>query len=671
MRAPAALQDRNAIQAGMARFRRPVLALLLTLPLALRAEPGQTQSLVAAVHAGRWPQAASAASGLADPVAAKLVEWLRLIAPPPAGTPPGIARAQEIAAFRTQNPGWPGLALLSRRRDEAIAAEPDPAQAAAECDRPAPFSVTRPATLLRCAEAEAAQGNTGAAGAYATRAWIAGPADPAWESQVLARWGDGLDADAQRARFDRLAWSNPAPAGLTAAQRQAARLSPADQPRALAWLALRRNAANAPTLLASLPETDRRAPLLALEEARWLRHAGQTGAEAAFWGGSGAMAEAAAAPAQQGAFWAERDLLARQMLRAGDVAGAFAVADGFAGTGGEARLDADFLAAFIALRRLDRPDLAETHLRSLLLLSRAAITQARGHYWLGRAAETRGQAEAARAEYQAAIAFPATYYGQLAARAQGEDPRQQIRAAALPPAPPEQALALAGQERARAAVWLVAWGEPGRAQEFLLRLDQDLPDPTDRAVLARLAQGLGLPQIAVAISRRAGLAGMTLLPQGWPVAASLPGNTGVDPALVLGVIRQESSFDSEETSPAGARGLMQLMPATAAEMAKKLDLRLAPASLTTDPQTNITLGAAYLAGLLARYQGSVPLAVAAYNAGPGRVTSWLAGQDTPRPGSPDMIDWIEEIPFSETRNYVQRVIENQEIYRAELDTLGP
>ena len=206
-------------------------------------------------------------------------------------------------------------------------------------------------------------------------------------------------------------------------------------------------------------------------------------------------------------------------------------------------------------------------------------------------------------------------------------------------------------------------GEPARAQAFLLRLDDITPDAADRALAARLATGFGMPDTAIMLARRAGRDGITLLQTGWPAPADIPPDAGIDPALALGIIRQESSFDGTTVSPAGARGLMQLMPGTATQVARTLGLPASIPALTGDPHYNIRLGTTYLRGLLDQFGGSVPLAVAAYNAGPGRVQEWLAGNGDPRGDGTDMIDWIELIPFNETRNYVQRVIENLAIYR--------
>jgi soluble lytic murein transglycosylase len=194
-------------------------------------------------------------------------------------------------------------------------------------------------------------------------------------------------------------------------------------------------------------------------------------------------------------------------------------------------------------------------------------------------------------------------------------------------------------------------------------LDELAGDGVARTLAARIATGYGLPETAVAIARRAGRDGWMLPEAGWPAPVEPPGNI-LDPAIALGIIRQESNFDPQAASPAGARGLMQLMPATAAAVARKLNGAPNIAALTSDPAYNMRLGATYLAGLLTQFGGALAYAAAGYNAGPSRVADWLAANGDPASGTLDMIDWIELIPFNETRNYVQRVIENVVIYRA-------
>ena len=617
------------------------------------------QDVMSAIRADRWADAEAAAAKLADPVPHKLVTFYRLLSP--AG-----GSAGEIAAFMADSPDWPSQAALAHRRDEAIAGEADDTTAAAECDRGKPFTVTAPAALVRCAEAAAALGRAEDAAALARRAWTAGITDPAWEARFTARWAPAITRADQWSRFDRLAWSDTA-----AAQRQLARLDPADRPRAEARLALRRDDPDAAGLVAALPEADRQDPGLMLEQARWLRRAGLDDDALALWKSAGTQAERHASADRLAAFWDERNILARRRLRQGDAEGAYALAAGHAQTAGTSLLDAEFLAGFIALRKLNAPDRALPHFRALAAVSKAAITQARAHFWLARTLAAQGNEAGARAEYEAAAAFPSTFYGQLAALAIGQTPAERIAATPDPAVDPQRALDFAGRELARAAAWLVSWGEPRRAETFLLRLDDITPDPADRTLAARLASGFGLPSAAITLARRAGRDGVTLLQTGWPAPADIPADSGVEPALALAVIRQESSFDPATVSPVGARGLMQLMPGTATQVARKAGLRASVPSLTGDPRYNIQLGSAYLRGLLEQFEGSVPLAVAAYNAGPNHVLEWLGTNGDPRSEGTDMVDWIELIPFSETRNYVERVIENQVIYRAHRGETGP
>ena len=401
-----------------------------------------------------------------------------------------------------------------------------------------------------------------------------------------------------------------------------------------------------------------------LAHARYLRHADRDADALALWRASGTAAEQAAPAADRAAFWNERNVLARHRLRDGDAAGAYALAAGHAQTAPEQVADAEFLAGFIALRKLDDRAKARPHFARLAAVSKAVITQARAHFWLARAAAD--DAEAKR-EYALAAADPSTFYGQLAALALGDGPAglaRRITALRDPTWQPAQALAFAGRELARASAYLVGWGERGRAQAFLLRLSDIVPDPVDRSIAARLAGGFGMPETAVAIARRAGREGVILLEAGWPRAAALPPAPGVEPALALGIIRQESSFDPATVSPAGALGLMQLLPGTAREVAQQIGFRRPLPSLVSDTSVNMQLGTAYLHGLMMQFDDCTPLAVAAYNAGPTRVQQWLGENGDPRQAGVDMIDWIELIPFGETRNYVQRVIENEAIYRA-------
>jgi soluble lytic murein transglycosylase len=640
-------------------FARPRLAFLAALLLLSAGPPpaqAQPPDVMTLVRADRWEEAAAAAASEPDPVAAKLVTYYRLLAP-------GAASQAEIGLFMADSPDWPLQGTLARRRDQALAADVDNTDAATACAAGAADSA---AALGRCAEASAALGHAADATAYARRAWAALPDDAAAEQAFLARWGAALGNADQVVRFDRLAWGDTA-----GAARQALRLPAADRARAEARLALRRDDPRALDLVQALPPAEQASPAMMLEQARYLRRADRDADALALWQASGSAAERAAPADHLAAFWDERNILARHRLRDGDPQGAYALAAGHAQKGSEQVADAEFLAGFIALRKLNDPARATRHFATLAGISKAAITQGRAHYWLARAAT---DPAVAKREYAAAAAYPNTFYGQLAALALGDGAAglaQRISGARDPGWDAGQALAFAGRELARASAYLVAWGEPRRAQAFMLRLVDITLDPADRSMAAHLAAGFGMPETAVAVARKAGREGVALLDAGWPVAAEIPPDAGLPAALALGIIRQESSFDGTTVSPVGARGLMQLMPATAAQVAQTVGLRGALPSLTADTALNVRLGTAYLHGLMDQYDGCTPLAVAAYNAGPNRVAEWLANNGDPRAGATDMLDWIEQIPFGETRNYVQRVIENEVIYRAKQGSTEP
>jgi soluble lytic murein transglycosylase len=407
-----------------------------------------------------------------------------------------------------------------------------------------------------------------------------------------------------------------------------------------------------------------------LDQARVLRRADQDADALALWLAQGPAAQASVPTSRLADYWGERHILARRLLRNGDDQGAYALVSAHGQAAAEQVTDAEFLAGYIALRRLKQPTVAIRHFRALASASHAMITQGRAWYWLGRAEAAAGRDP--KPFYARAATLPTTFYGQLAAVALGEDAdalARRINALKDPGFTPLQVSYLAGRELAHAAGLLAGWSEPRRAYAFLLRLDELSPDPSDRALAARYALGLGMPEMAVFIARRMGRDGVALPEAGWPMPVEPPAtHSRVDPAVALGLMRQESSFEVGVVSSAGARGLMQLMPATAQIVARQLGEGTSPAVLTSDPQHNMRLGTAYLAGLLDRFGGSLPLAAAGYNAGPNRVDTWLADNGDPRPGAIgvpiDMIDWIELIPFNETRNYVQRVLENVVVYRA-------
>ena len=594
--------------------------------------------IIQAMHDHDWPRAQALASHEPDAIAQKLVTFGRLLTP-------GAATAPEIGAFMAANPIWPDAAPLRHLLANAIAAEPDKLH---DCRAYTPAQDT---ALLACAAAERASGRASVATDLAQRAWIAGLRDAEAESAFLHDWPDAATQDTNWRRFDAMAWARD-----PAAARQIGRLDAGHAAAATARLAFAHADPAALDDLASVPEPLRGDPTLLLEQARWLRATNAQAAALATWRAAVAGAEARASADRRPAYWTERDRLARAILATGDAPGASFLADDASAAGDQAP-DALFLAGWIALQRQHDPARALAKFQALQALSHALITQSRAWYWIARASAP----DAAHAAYTRAAAFPTTYYGQLSiTQAQGAAGiAPAIRAASDPAIPAEQATAFAATDMVRAASLLVAWDDPHWARQFLLRQAQGADDAASFALVARTALRLGLPDVAVQTVRLAGRHGVMLPHTGWPDPFDPP--AGPDAALALGLMRQESSFDPGIVSGAGAIGLMQLMPGTARQIGgggvSTQDLK--------SPAENMRLGTLYFENLLSQFGGVRPYAIAAYNAGPHRVRGWLdANGDPGQADAAAMIDWIEQIPFPETRNYVQRVLENAAIYAA-------
>ncbi len=626
-----------------AASRVALLILLPGLSLAQGLDP-PCRAALAAASAARWAESGRCA----DPVANKTIAWLRLLT--------GPASAGEFEQFLAANPDWPMQAALARRAEEAHAALADDAAVRRWFGAHPPRTV---AGRLRYALALEAAGESDAAKAQRRAAWVEVAATAAEEQLFLERWRDVLRAEDHWARAQRLSWARE-----TEALR---RLLPLLDPPRQAVLRARLEAlAGSAGDFGFAPE-QRADPIVFLERARTLRRQERDMEAARFWLESASAAQQAAGVARLAAFWDERHILVRRLIRQGEPAIAYRLAEshGLPGRDDVAFLEAEFIAGWIALRRLGEPERALRHFTALERSATAPISLARGAYWRGRALLALQRDDDARAAFAAAAGYPLTFYGQLGALAAGETEsalRARIASLADPVADPDHAALWEQRELARAAMLLHEVGDQRRSRQVLLRLAEIAPDAIDRALAARLAMRLGQADAAVWIARRAMARHGTALPEsGWPRPFTPP--PGVEPALALALMRQESNFETNAVSPAGARGLMQLMPATARAMARELgDPSLA--NRLSEPLANMTLGTAYLAKRLEEFDRAVPLALAAYNAGAHRVRQWLGMNGDPRVGEIDPIDWVELIPYGETRNYVMRVIESQTIYQA-------
>lgn len=604
------------------------------------------------------PQAVAAPSpsaGTTGSVSDRLTVWLSLVGSP-------HASAQEYADFLKTRPVWPRWQLLQSRMQQALAKETDRAVLGRLCAQ----TLTYGPALAQCA---AQVGASSHLAAEAKQAWMNGNDAPAAASALSGAFPQALTQEASWLRFNR-----EEKAGLLSAARQTVPyLSASRQKQAQARLAFRANDASAETLAAALPASEASDPYLILDHLRWLRTQKRDTDAAALWKSAGVEAEARA---RHPAFWRERDALARELVLAGQNEDALFLANDTAVTGAT-RLDAQFLSGWIALQKLHNPTQAEVFFKPLADSS-ALITKSRGFYWLGRARLAAQDNTSAQADWQKAASYPGTFYGQMAAAklagnettllAPDHIPQSVTRALAAERDPAGSASRLAGSDLVQAAQLLVSWGDKPHARDFLMLLSLQLVSLSDRLALCDLAMRLNLPDVAVSVSRQVGRDGLFLLHAGWP-APYTPPATGIPSALVLGLSRQESNFNPDAISSSNAIGLMQLKPSTAGDMVRRAGV---PASAATasglhDPENNMALGAAYLSYLQDKFGNVVPYMAAAYNGGPGRLSRWLAAAGDPgRSGASqdEMIDWIESIPFSETRNYVQHVWENMTIYTA-------
>lgn len=362
-------------------------------------------------------------------------------------------------------------------------------------------------------------------------------------------------------------------------------------------------------------------------------------------------------------WWTERTNLIRQFLSEKDYKTAYQIAKNHNLTKGADFADAEWTAGWIALRRLKKNDDALRHFKTMLAAVSSPMSVARAGYWLGRTYEAIGKKSKADENYQKAARHITTIYGQLAAIKLG------TTVAALPAEHPVDA-ALSKKIRQSELYAVMKILQDAQMHDlvgvFATRLFLDATTPAAVSALAHLLnEDLKREDLAVAVARRARQNGIDIVSLGYPVK-DLRHDERTETALVLSIIRQESSFASHAVSPAGARGLMQIMPATAKQMAKKKRKGFSVQKLNADPDFNVELGSAYIGDLLKRYGGSYILAIAAYNAGPTNVNRWLKAFGRPHEDV-DPVDWIESIPFAETRNYVQRVLENLHIYRRHLN----
>lgn len=574
-----------------------------------------------------------------------ILEWHRLR--------DGEGRFEEVLAFLGRNPDWPGLDYL-RRKSEAGFAAASPAQVLAFF---AEFPPQSPEGVLIHAEALARDGQQGEAQASLVIAWRTMSMGPGIHAEYLKKHR-ALITPHHEARLDRMLWD-----GHLASARRMLPLV-ADGPRALAEarLTLKNMAPGVDARIKAVPEALQGAPGLAHDRFVWRARKGRTEDAKTLLEQSSRSAETLGEPDK----WARRRRdLARDEMRNGDPNRAYRLAARHYLTEGSSFADLEWLAGYLALTRLGDPKTALAHFIRFDGAVASPISKGRAGYWIGRAQEALGNAEAAHDAYEAGARFQTSFYGLLAAEQLGRpfDP-----ALAKPNAPPPwREAAFTRSSVFQAGLLLLEADARNLGERFLTHLTETL-DPGQIAQLGAMAIEMDRPHLAVMIGKRAAQRGLVIPAPYYAVHAVGQMRLPMAAEMNLAIARRESEFDPIVVSGAGARGLMQVMPATARAVAGSLGILANHSTdqLLTNWRYNAKLGANYLADLAGKLDGNVVMMAAGYNAGPNRPLRWMEEYGNPLAGDIGIVDWIELIPFNETRNYVMRVTESLPIYRARL-----
>ncbi|MBE3640095.1 lytic transglycosylase domain-containing protein [Mangrovicoccus algicola] len=601
---------------------------------------------------GRWDAARAEARGEGT-YAPLVIEWMRL------RSADGGATFAEYRAFLRDHADWPGIPYLRRRGEAAIDATVPQDQVLEFFASDDPQTANGSYWL---ALALAGAGREQGARDTLVRAWTQLGFSREEEALFLGRFRDLL-APHHAARMDSLLWRG----AWDQAERMEPLVGPGWQALATARKGLRLDRPGVDGLIAAVPEALRDDPGLAFERMAWRMRRGRYMEAAELMQAQSRTAATLGRPD----LWADyRGRLGRQLMRDGDYREAYLVAAGHRLTPGADYADLEWLAGYVALRFLEEPGAALDHFQRLRAGVSSPISLGRAGYWEGRAYEALGEAEQAKQAYAFGAGYQSSFYGQLAAERGGfsPDPR------------------LAGKEvfadgvRApfrsssvyQAGVTIFEAGDLALAARFFSHLSESLSRADIGSMAARL-ELLKSPHVELEIGKRAAWMGYELHRPLFPVMAlDTRATPDVEPELALSIARRESEFNHTVISHAGARGLMQLMPGTAQAMAAATGLAYDSARLTRDAGYNARLGAAYLQRLREEFGGNTVLVAAGYNAGPGRPRAWMVRYGDPRDPAVDAVDWIEHIPFTETRNYVMRVMESMAPYRARLSgTAGP
>ena len=615
-----------------------------------RADHALLLSLAEMLKRKRFADAKAQTTLITDPIAKSLATWMYFMAQDPNV---GLGEAD---AFLDAHSDWPMLDRIQRFVESRIPATAPADDVLAFFDARDPVSGDGKVALAR---AQFAKGDQQAGESHLRDAWINHNFTVANERRILSAFGGRLREQDHAARVDRLLWSRQ----VTNARRVFSRLSDHEREKATVRAAMLMRAADGPRLYSKLSQTDQLDPGVLHAALRYYRRSGDQPM---------AVMLSRKAPNDPVALryperlWYERRLLMRWALKERRFADAYEIAARHGLDDGLDLAEAEFNAGWIALRFLDQPERAEAHFLALASTVNAPISLARAFYWAGRAKAAQGDPAGARPYYEKAAPYFYSFYGQLAAEKLGGEAMERRFEPAAAASAEDKALFTSRP----AVIALRMLADLNLEYEFMVfsyRVDDQLERPGEYVELARIANGEGAPHLTVRAGKAAVRRGAFAADVSYPLIY-LPEDATryIAPEIILGLSRQESEFNPRAFSRAGARGVMQLIPSTALLTARKEGMRYSRTALLDDPVYNITLGSAHLSHLMERYDGSLIMTLAAYNAGVSRVEQWVGDYGDPRNADIDPLDWIEMVPFQETRNYIQRVLENIQVYRGRL-----
>lgn len=598
----------------------------------------------------KWRESRKFIRQIKDPLLKDLLEWHYLIKP---GTPASFEDARHMVENR---PDWPSRRTILRHAEETLPSKWTPEQVLEFMANSGGPSSTM--GHVRHAEALLKSGFEEAATLALQAIWISGNFTKYQEKAFYRRHKKRLSKEGHLKRLDRLIWAERS----WPAKRQYWRVTKDQRQLAIARIWLMRREGNVDTAIADVPKELKNDDRLIYERLRWRRRKGRLD------GCIELLDQAPPKVSHPEKWWIERAYLSRLALRNNRFDDAYRIVErhGLPPESAAEFSEAEWMAGWIQLSFLGNPQQAYVHFQNMLKVVRFPVSVARGTYWSARASEQSGDGVAANKWYAKAANYATTYYGQLAQqRLNGGNTAIPEMLALAPSISNHIRIKLNTHPLTRVVLALNELGEQKRMRPFILALaDIHSEDGWKRAV-ARLARNTGRIDLSLSIAKKEHRLGAILTDAAYPeLKLPKPRNGAhVEAPLVFAMIRQESAFYPGAKSHANARGLMQIMPATAKKVSRSVNLNYSRDKLIDDPAYNMVIGQNYIASLIKNYKGSYVLALSAYNAGPKRASRWIRQNGDPRKSKVDLVNWVEMIPIRETRDYVQRVIGNLRVYR--------